>query len=196
MSDRTSIHIDEELLERYAMAKPIDGEQLELLEEHLLLCPRCQVRLEKLDQFLPAVASAAQTIVDKDARPAERPPWTNYAARATLLAAAASLAFFFFVPKQGDLSHEEVALTLSSTRDVGQVKGPARRPLRLNLDLTGLEDSKPTHYDVVSLEGELIHRQSLSRNEANPALPAGRYWIRIKATPTGPPLREFSLYLR
>jgi hypothetical protein len=196
MPDRTSIHIDEELLERYAMAKPLDPEQLELLEEHLLLCPRCQVRLERLDQFLPAISAAAQKIADQDARPVVRSPWMGYAARATLLAAAASVAFMVFVPRQNDPQLEAVSLTLSSARDIAQVQGPARRPLRLQLDLTGLESAKPTLYDVVSLEGELIHRQSLSRNEANPPLPAGRYWIRIKASANGPALREFALYLR
>lgn len=196
MSNRTSIHIDEELLERYALARPIEEAQLELLEEHLLVCPRCQVRLEKLDVFSLAAKSAAQKIAGQESQPVAKPVWPGYAARAAMLAVAASVAIFVFVPKQADVSAEPATVSLVSTRDESRIEAPAQRPLRFQLDLTGLESLHPATYEVLSAEGDLIYRRQIAQNEVNPPLPAGRYWVRLKAESNGAVLREFALQLR
>lgn len=196
MSNRTSIHIDEDLLERYALARPIEEAQLELLEEHLLVCPRCQVRLEKLDAFSLAAKTAAQKIAESAPQPVAKPIWPGYAARAAMLAFAASLAIFVFVPKQAEVSSEPVTVSLVSARDESRIEAPAQRTLRFQLDLTGLESLHPAIYEVLSAEGELIYRRQISQNEANPPLAAGRYWVRLKAENNGATLREFALQVR
>ena len=47
----------EELLETYAMGK-LSGQESEPVEEHLLLCPICQQRLDGLDDFIHVIKAA------------------------------------------------------------------------------------------------------------------------------------------
>jgi anti-sigma factor RsiW len=48
-------------LERYAMGKLSDPESAPL-EEHLLLCPKCQKRLEDLDAFIQVAKAALEVL--------------------------------------------------------------------------------------------------------------------------------------
>ncbi|MDZ7638361.1 MAG: hypothetical protein U5J83_08950 [Bryobacterales bacterium] len=50
-------HIDEDLLELYAMGR-LPETQAAPLEEHLLLCEQCRESLTQLDDFVRALASA------------------------------------------------------------------------------------------------------------------------------------------
>ena len=50
-------HIQEEILERYALNQ-LSEEQLAPLEEHLLGCPTCQNRLDEVDQYVQTMKSA------------------------------------------------------------------------------------------------------------------------------------------
>jgi hypothetical protein len=50
-------HIQEEMLERYALNQ-LPEEQLAPLEEHLLGCPTCQNRLDQVDAYVQTMKSA------------------------------------------------------------------------------------------------------------------------------------------
>lgn len=43
-------HVDADLLERYALNQ-LGEEATATIEEHLLLCPSCQRRLQEMDEF-------------------------------------------------------------------------------------------------------------------------------------------------
>ena len=51
-------HPDEESLEAYAIGT-LRGIQLARLEEHLLICEGCQVRMQEVDSFVTAIREAA-----------------------------------------------------------------------------------------------------------------------------------------
>jgi anti-sigma factor RsiW len=70
MNTSTACHgpYPEDLLERYAMRNLSDVESGPL-EEHLLLCPACQQRLQDMDEFL-AAAKAALALLDSSAEDA------------------------------------------------------------------------------------------------------------------------------
>jgi len=59
-------HIAEDALECYAMGKLSDEENVPL-EEHLLICPQCQTRLEQMDEYIQVIKAAAS---DLSRRPA------------------------------------------------------------------------------------------------------------------------------
>jgi hypothetical protein len=50
-------HINEEMLERYSL-KQLSEEELAPLEEHLLICPSCQTRLDEADQYVQTMKQA------------------------------------------------------------------------------------------------------------------------------------------
>jgi anti-sigma factor RsiW len=56
---RPSEHIDEELLESYALGRA-PAPETGRIEEHLLVCEECRLRLTALDSFIPAIRSAAR----------------------------------------------------------------------------------------------------------------------------------------
>ncbi len=57
MNTGLDVHIPEDLLETYAMGQ-LPAPHCAPLEEHLLICPNCQIRLEKTDEFVCAVRAA------------------------------------------------------------------------------------------------------------------------------------------
>ena len=56
------MHISEDALEAYAMAKLPESEEAPV-EEHLLICETCQDRLMFLEQFIAATRAAAASIL-------------------------------------------------------------------------------------------------------------------------------------
>jgi hypothetical protein len=110
-------HIHEELMDRYAMGSLV-GETLAEVEEHLLECALCQVRLTEVDEFLAVFRAAA---VQADARPARRERRQLWAFGRTTwasLAAAAALLAIVVAPKHS--SPEQPALTV----DMRSLRGP------------------------------------------------------------------------
>jgi hypothetical protein len=54
-------HISEETLETYALGRVLDA-QFEPLDEHLLLCPACQIRLEELEEYIEVMRAATARV--------------------------------------------------------------------------------------------------------------------------------------
>ena len=53
--------VPENLLEQYAMGK-LSNDSCAALEEHLLICATCQVRLQQLDEFIRATKAAITSL--------------------------------------------------------------------------------------------------------------------------------------
>jgi hypothetical protein len=62
MMDEIMRHIAEDLLEQYAMGNLVEPE-VELLEEHLLICAACQDRFQATDDYVTAMRAAANAPV-------------------------------------------------------------------------------------------------------------------------------------
>ncbi len=63
-----AVHVPDDTLERFAMGTLSDPESVPL-EEHLLLCPLCQARLEDLDDFIQVVRAALEASIQSPAEP-------------------------------------------------------------------------------------------------------------------------------
>jgi predicted anti-sigma-YlaC factor YlaD len=57
-------HIDEDVLECYALGRIQDEERLAPIEEHLLVCESCRDRLGEMDQYLAVMKSAMLASVE------------------------------------------------------------------------------------------------------------------------------------
>jgi len=53
-----TIHPDEDTLERYAMGAIRNEDELAPLEEHLLACPQCVARAERMEDYVWSVRAA------------------------------------------------------------------------------------------------------------------------------------------
>jgi len=54
-------HIPEETLETYALGRVPDGHRAPL-DEHLLVCPACQVSLEAMDEYIQVMKAATAAL--------------------------------------------------------------------------------------------------------------------------------------
>jgi hypothetical protein len=57
-------HIDEDVLELYALGRIQDEERLAPIEEHLLVCESCRARMGETDQYLAVMESALLASVE------------------------------------------------------------------------------------------------------------------------------------
>ena len=58
-------HISDDDLERYAMLTLGEAE-IERLEDHLLICPKCRERLDEIERYVAAMRAAAAKIRDSE----------------------------------------------------------------------------------------------------------------------------------
>ena len=73
---RNLLHVEQELLERYALGEVHDEDELGPMEEHLLICEECIDRLAELDGWpsVDAALTAAGLILSDTGRSAGNPP--------------------------------------------------------------------------------------------------------------------------
>jgi anti-sigma factor RsiW len=71
MNARLDRHINEEVLEEYALGMQLN-EDCKPLEEHLLICPACQDLLAAIDEYI-RVAKAAAALTRRLANPLPKP---------------------------------------------------------------------------------------------------------------------------
>lgn len=166
------------------------------VEEHLLLCPACQDRVSKVDEYI-ATAKAAARRIESEKRPWKqlvlaypKPLW------AATTAALLFLLYFVWPNARGP------AQTLALTTMRGAVSSPianAGAPMQLKLDASGLQARDTYSVDVVDASGAQVATMQAKRTgdtivvETDP-LRSGQYWIRVSAQ--GAVLREFSLPVR
>jgi uncharacterized C2H2 Zn-finger protein len=58
-------HVDDELLELYAVGRVFDSQQRVSLEEHLLLCVSCQDQLREHKDYIRCVRAALEHLADR-----------------------------------------------------------------------------------------------------------------------------------
>jgi hypothetical protein len=201
----TNGHASEELLESYALGsleEPVLGE----LEEHLLVCSRCQDHLKEIDTYHAAMKSAAARLEGEDE--SRKRLWTRVSGALTarrlgwimalVTVALAGLALRLWLNPAAPSS--PVALVLETSRSSEVLHAPTRRVLELSLDIKGLPAYPLYLVETVDAFG---HMQAQSRAAVSEGrvktslakgLRPGNYFIRLY-TPSRELLREYGLVI-
>jgi hypothetical protein len=181
-------HLSDDALEAYSLHRISSEDELAAVEEHLLVCPHCETRLTKLDQFHEAIKTAAPKVQAESKAPLIRGH--------IVWIIAAGLAAIFFLPPALRQLQSPAEIELHAVRNETTATAPSGRPLRLKLDLVGLP-AEAYSWELVTLDGTLV---SSGKASAEPIavgpIELGRYYIRIKKANQPDPVREFSLLVR
>lgn len=198
-------HVEEESLELYAM-KRLQAEEADQVEDHLLFCETCRVRLLETERYIAGFRLAARRLADEEEarrrQPAWRRLWDSLRPRRTLMAlAAASLGLVLVVGLQREQPVSYLDVTLRTTRGLESTLAVAsgRVHYRLHLDATGLTITEKSVVTIVDGSGFEIRREPGRRIDSGEVvatvgrqLRRGTYWVRL-ASDADPArtLREF-----
>jgi hypothetical protein len=195
-----NFHGTEEQLEQYALGR-LAGADLISLEEHLLLCDACQVRLDEIGPFAIGMREALslQPAVAPSATSKDWFAWLRRPVFAMAIAGAVALIAIVAVVSTGRTKLTPVAaLQLTSIRGEMQATSPARE-----YDLT-LADAPPAgspfRVDVVNGNGEAVWKGSADGNitagvKIQQALQPGDYFVRLYS-PSGSLVHEYGFRVR
>ncbi len=188
-------HPSEDDLEEYVFGR-LEGDTLDEVEEHLLLCEDCRRRLTETENFVASTRAAARKMVGAPPptpkpRRFSAPAWALAFAMGALLLTVA----YNFVP----LNRTPQSIDLVAERGATGARVRAGQPVDLRLDVTGIE---PRWLEIVDGQGGRLEVTAIQPSNGrvshrSPPLPAGQIWIRLYAQPSPRaevlPLREFSL---
>jgi hypothetical protein len=197
-----TLHLEEDVLELYALGRITDDSHLADVEEHLLVCPTCQAKLDDLDKFIRAfrdAGGAIEAMQDESEQNSKTNPF-NWHRPFIPMALAAAVAAVFVVPPMLRNSATPVAVDLVSYRNEPNSSAPSGKPLILKLDLTGIETTNTAlAFEVVSATGATIAQGQLQPNEPKltlSPLASGQYWVRLREIDKTNLIREFSLTVK
>jgi len=200
MTQPISDHVPEEELEQYCLGG-LNEAKSSCLEEHLLLCEACRVRLTEAEEFVAAIREAGGRVCAQEGkesaasmaagRAAGGAPWMRQVAPVVLAGVLAVSGVVWYSHRSGVPAPSPVAIELTAVRGAAPGQAPAGRPLLLKLDLTGLNDGQPFAGEVVDAAGKRVAQFPLNAPRLK-ALTAGSYFVRIY-TSSGNLLREYSL---
>lgn len=213
MAHHLEKHPSEDALEEYALGL-LPEEQVAEIEEHLLICPDCQQRLQETDEFIAVMREATR-------RWQQNPPprwrlawgkvqrWFEIPAVPWAAATAAVVVIILLLPRlvlePRDRGAQPMTILLRATRAFETemfARAPAGRPLQLAWDPAGLGGDECCRLQVVDSEGRVVVERHVRQQSEGPharveALRPGRYWVRLYASkPGGLLLREFGLTVR
>ncbi len=202
-------HAPDDLLERYCLGS-VPAAELEVVEIHLLACTVCQSRLRDTEAYVRTMQQAtAQAAADELARQRRwQAMWNRFfrSLPATSLAAAVALALvwgsapsFRRPPAAPPLA---VSLDLTRGDENPRVHAPARRPLLLTLDLSGVAALESYRVRIVDARGAAVLDAAAKPDQERLSVTApgrlarGTYWVRLY-DPAQPRtlLREYGLAL-
>ena len=195
-----SSHISEELLEQYAFRR-LTEPQSAPVEEHLLICPTCQDRLDEIENYIQVMKLAASRQRQKS-RFSHLGGWP-FPARlglAGLIVTAVALV----IPWRGrNMPASEVTLVASrGTSSTPVAEARAGAGLILKMDVSEIAKSGDYAVSLVNSEGRELWRTLATANQhqllvQSPARISGRYWVRLFDTSQPPVLlREYGLELK
>lgn len=179
------IHIEEDLLDRYAMGV-LSGDAVQEVEEHLLSCKLCQARLVETDEFLAVFSEAA---TQPDARPTRR--WTELILSRTALwagAALAGLSVFLAVQMRHETKPPAATVLMQSFRGAElQAHMASGKPVVLVFDLAVQGLATDYQIEVVDTAGNEVLKTRAAIKDGRltgliGALASGSYWVRVYRT--------------
>lgn len=196
-------HVSDDALESYALGHLTD-ENVFLLEDHLLVCPKCQDHLAQVDAFVIAMkkACAEPQFERKPLRQTSfsfftwhRPVWAVMLATAVLSVVALST-------WRGPADHIGRVVTLESARGndgdtVAHVI--ATNALEFRVNVAQLPPQSVYELEIVNADGRRVWRGTASSDKAQIHVPVkdslrrGHYWVRLYGSSSAELLREFGL---
>ncbi len=192
-------HIEDDNLEKYSM-RSLPKNMAEQVELHLLTCGICRDRLVEAEDYIASMKDAARGLAKPE--PAKKPrPWSfprlipAFAALALLTIAAV------LIPVARHNPAAPFAVSLQTMRGPSDLPlAPTRRPLLLELDLTGLTPSPSYGIEVVDRSGDRVWQSAFNSRGSTAAVAVppqnhGIYFVRV-ALPSGETLREYGLEVR
>jgi hypothetical protein len=182
-----SSHLSEEMVESYAMGKLAEPE-IAHVEEHLLICDRCQEQVAKMDEFIRATRGAANIVHGAPLGPWERfrgfvafHPGSAWAAASVL---AAAVVVFTLAP-WGSRAPQFIELSTIRGTELASPHAKANTPIDLQLDVTEMPVSSLYTLELVDSSGKIIQNYTSEPKASKVSvtiterLPAGQYWIRL-----------------
>ncbi|MBV9156199.1 MAG: hypothetical protein JO097_08040 [Acidobacteriaceae bacterium] len=204
-------HPTEEDLERFLLRRS-QGEEIDLIETHILACESCVARLEALETEIPPLKLALEQSeterLQKEAARAEH-RWTAWLTfpRLSLAGAAAVLLLGVALAPQfiRRASPPVAEITLSAYRGVETPVVPLNRPLHLHLNALDLAEG-PVTVQIVNSNGFEIWKRNAAvhKDEVSISVPnlqtAGAHLLRLyspaQANGPGELLREFAFRVK
>ena len=197
-------HFAEELLEKYAVGELADGQDA-LIEEHLLMCIECQLRLSDIDDYAHDM-KIAMSELNTGAVPWKRrlPEWIFGASRRGLfsipmpvwVSGLTVLAVALLIPHwQVSTVPSEISLTAPR----GAHTASAHGKILLKIDAASIPPSPSYQLQVVDASGREVWRTNLSPQNGEILAPvpmelrAGRYWVRLSTASDLKLLQEYGL---
>jgi hypothetical protein len=192
-------HVREADLESYSM-HALSQEASARVEEHLLICETCRGRLTEADEYAAAMKDAARDLPRQESAPN---PWRwRWPRLMPVFAAVAAIAIAVVaLPLTRRATPAPFAVSLRTMRGPQtQAQAPSRRPLALQLDLTGLAASPSYRIEMVDQSGNRVWQGAIDNPAAAASITAppqkrGMYFVRV-ALPSGETLREYGLEIR
>jgi len=195
-------HVADDVLEKYLLQRLPEAE-VACIEEHLLVCPKCQTQAEETEEFILATQAALR---EGSRKPAGRAlhvasgvlqSWIAIPAFGALIAAMAAA---IFLPGRTTGTN-----SLPTEVHLSAMRGPETMPTHvrhgsgiiLDLDATGLPVDGVYGIHVVDSRGAGVWTGvpqsfgSRMRALVTSRLGSGRYWVRL--TRTGKSVREYGL---
>ena len=208
-------HISDAALENYSLDHLAEPE-LEVVEEHILICPTCQDRLTEIDDFVRAfrLAHAHLEEVGPDGRPTVGEGWlveptsVVYAPHqawfqkpAVWVGLAFAVGLLAMIPVLNRAFQQPGTVTtisLVAQRGAASLAEVPQGRVALQLDLRGVNED-PLRIEVATWDGRKLWSRSVGLAEAIESISPemrfteGQYWIRVRAEGDTALLREFSL---
>ena len=208
METESDPHFGDELLETYSIGH-LPEEEVPALEEHLLMCSDCQVRLSSIDQYVQVAKAAAAELERKKTAPKRdfaeflvgrfwpipKPVWA-------LGLATASLAVLLSVVPLQQGHQTELILTASRGRETLPPHASSHDNVVLKIDTTAIPAARAYQLQLVNATGGEVWKSTVTPpgNHQIVAkalkLARGNYWVRIySATELDTPLAEYPLVI-
>ena len=199
-------HISGELLERYTLQQ-LSEEKLAPIEEHLLVCQRCQQNLTEVENFVDAMKIAARQMQEQKApapaprlRLAPRRPlqWALPLAGGLLVS---TLLIFSYARRPQDMAQSEVILTATrGASEAAVAQAPANSILIVQTDAQDVAPGTQLRLEVANSDGRVVWqgagdcRAGRITARVNHALSSGSYWFRVYER--GDLVKEYALQLK
>jgi len=192
-------HPSDDVLELYSLNQ-LAGENVAVVEEHLLICTGCQERLAKVESFVSAMKDVCLETVRSTK--VERPSFLRVQLPKALWTAVFALTVLgisdaFIDSRSTGGAETEINLVASRGMET-RTRTPG--PVRLNVETSQLPRFSHYRLALVDATGHDVWQTDVQPQGSNLSvrvplrLDAAKYWVRISG-PTGAPIREFALTL-
>ena len=203
-------HPEDDQLEQYALGR-LTGTEAATVEEHILLCSACQERLQAEDEYLSVMRAALEDLKTESVHPfpGHASGFLRSLPKRAILSSLAFAAVLVLAVSASywNKSRPPYTLRLESQRGGPAsvtATAPAGLPLRLIVDLTGLNQRPARSIEISDAVGRSVWESALrivngaASVDVPDPLPAGQYWVRIYDSGNGSRgqlLREYNLRL-